>query len=398
MACPEGVITIGDCTSNGPREHIHEARMKICSVITSFTTGGAETLVCNLSRRFVRAGHEAGVVALSPASSLGNSPESEERMIARLRSEGIEAACLGLDARRSMLKGRSEIGRFLSTARPDVVHVHTARAALMAGFARTGVPLILTHHNSRLSFPRHLYRLFDRFVFSYVGISAACAAQTARHARRPVRLIVNGAEDRTAIEGPRTGPAAKPTIIAVGTVSDQKDYPTLVATAKRLVPRLDAANMTFDLQIVGGGEGLGRLEGLVRAEGLEDHVRLLGVRNDVPDLLRSADLFVNSSRYEGLSVAMIEALMAALPVVATDVAGNSEVVRPSENGLLVAPADPGALASAIATVLLDRKLYGQFSKGALTSSRAFSLQRCAEEHLGLYAEAIACASNPRQAA
>jgi glycosyltransferase involved in cell wall biosynthesis len=372
--------------------------MDICSVITSFTTGGAEMLVCNLSRNFVAAGHQASVVALSHAEAVGNSADSEKEIVARLRENGVDATILGLDGRRSMLKGRRALGRYLDEKRPDVLHLHTARATLMAGLSGTNIPLILTHHNSRLSFSRHLYKVFDQFVFAYVGISPTCASQTRRHARRPVRLILNGAESSRAAGVPRTAPGERPTIIAVGTISDQKDYPALVAAAKCLVPLLAAEDREFTVQIIGGGEGLSGLEDLVRTEGLDGKIDLLGVRSDVPDLLKAADLFVNSSRYEGLSVATIEALMTGLPIVATDVPGNRDIVHESENGFLVGGGDPAAFAGAIAKVLSDDKLYSQLSSGALNSSKNFTLERCAEEHLGLYEEAVASRGAGRHAA
>jgi glycosyltransferase involved in cell wall biosynthesis len=372
--------------------------MDICSVITSFTTGGAEMLVCNLSRNFVAAGHQASVVALSHAEAVGNSPDSETQIQARLRENGVDATILGLDGRRSMLKGRRALGRYLEQKRPDVLHLHTARATLMAGLSGTNVPLILTHHNSRLSFSRHLYKVFDQFVFAYVGISPTCASQTRRHARRPVRLILNGADVSRAARAPRTAPGERPTIIAVGTISDQKNYSALVAAAKCLVPLLASANREFTLQIIGGGEGLSELEELVKKEELEGEIDLLGVRSDVPDLLKAADLFVNSSRYEGLSVATIEALMSGLPVIATDVPGNRDIVDDGENGLLVAQGDPARFAGAIAKALLDHELYSNLSSGALNSSKNFTLERCAEEHLALYEEAVASRGAGRHAA
>lgn len=372
--------------------------MHICSIITSFTTGGAETLVGNLSRYFVEAGHQASIVALSNAQVLGNSPEAEIQIMARLRGLGISVGSLGLDSRRSMFKGRRALGRYLQETRPDILHLHTARAVLMAGLSRVSAPLILTHHNSRLSFPRHLYKFFDQFAFAYVGISADCASKTRKYARRPVRLILNGADLSIGAQSARAVPSEPASIIAVGTISDQKDYPTLIAAAKCLLPRFEARHRTFRIDIVGGGEQIGRLQDMVRGEGLDSCVRLLGLRNDVPELLQSADLYVNSSLYEGLSIAMIEGLMSALPVVATDVAGNRELVKHGENGLLVPPADPDALASAIATALLSRGLYAQLSSKAVISSKAFTMERCAEEHLNLYEEAIAANFGRRRAA
>ena len=131
---------------------------------------------------------------------------------------------------------------------------------------------------------------------------------------------------------------------------------------------------------------------------MESHVQLLGVRTDVPDLLRSADLFVNSSHYEGMSVAMIEGLMAALPVVATDVPGNRELIRDGENGLLVPTANPDALASSMAKVLLSTSSYEQLSSGALISSKPYSIEECGRAHLQLYQEALASGPRARQAA
>lgn len=362
--------------------------MRICSIITSFTSGGAETLVCNLSELFGKAGHDFAVVALSDADQLGNCPKTESRMMARIRTAGGEALSLALGHRRGTLAGASALRRMLATLRPDVVHVHTARAALMLTLVRCSAPVILTHHNSRLGFPKQLFKLFDRTVDAYVAISEECAAQTRRTARRPVQLIINGADSSAFSTAPRLAPAAHATVIAVGTLSDQKDYPTLIRAVRPLVDLLASNDKKVRVRIVGGGVILPQLTALIKKEGVGDVVELLGVRSDVPELLRCADLFVNSSRYEGLSVAMIEAMMAALPIVATDVPGNRELVQHLSNGLLVAPGDSKQLAQAISSVLLDPKDYASYSAEALARSRNLTIEACAEAHLRLYGQAL----------
>src|SRR3982751_258734 len=127
--------------------------MHICSIITSFTSGGAETLVCNLSRKFGGGGHKGAVVALCDAATLGNSTEVEDGLIKGLRESGVVVASLQLNRKRSLLKGRRSLAQCLHSQHPDLIHAHTARAALMAGWSGSNRPLILTHHNSRLSFP-----------------------------------------------------------------------------------------------------------------------------------------------------------------------------------------------------------------------------------------------------
>lgn len=103
--------------------------------------------------------------------------------------------------------------------------------------------------------------------------------------------------------------------------------------------------------IVGEVELDSDLRGLVAAAGLEPHLRLLGRRNDMPAVYPAFDLFVLSSHDEGMSNAILEAMAAERPVVATDVGGTGEVVRHGESGLLVAPRDPAPLAAAIAELL-----------------------------------------------
>ena len=123
--------------------------MRICSIITSFTSGGAETLVCNLSELFAKAGHGSAVIALSDAVQVGNCPETEQRMMARVRDAGGQALSLSLGYWRDLLAGAWALRRAIREQCPDVIHAHTARAALMLSITPPAAPLVLTHHNSR---------------------------------------------------------------------------------------------------------------------------------------------------------------------------------------------------------------------------------------------------------
>lgn len=362
--------------------------MRICSIITSFTSGGAETLVCNLSDLFGKAGHSFSVIALSDAVQVGNCPETERQMMKRVRDGDGAALSLSLGKRRSTLAGAWALRRALREQRANIVHAHTARAALMLSIIPRSVPVILTHHNSRLGFPGLLFKLFDRTVDTYVAISEECATQARRVARRPVELIINGADSRFRFVGQRLAPAAEPMILAVGTVSKQKDYPTLIRSVKPLLALLAPSNTTVQIRIVGGGATLPQLRKLAREEGVDDVVELLGVRSDVPQLMHATDLFVNTSLYEGLSVAMVEAMMSALPIVATDVPGNRELVHHGVNGLLVPPEDSERFAAAIASVLLDRKIYADFSAKSVGRSKNLTIEACADAHLELYQRVI----------
>lgn len=368
--------------------------MHVCSIITSFTAGGAEVLVGNLAETFVAAGHQATVLALSDAVQVGNDPAIERTMMVRLAEAGVDARSLALANRRNVLAGAQALRHALAAAPPDVIHAHSAAALPALALARLHRPIVLTHHNSRLSFPPWAYRLFDRVVSSYVAISDQCAAQTARHARKPIRRIPNAASASFKAIVPRPAAARDPVILAVGTISPQKDYPTLIRTARPLAHRLAATGRRPLIRIAGGGASIDTLAALIQAEGVADHVELLGARSDVLALMRSADLFANASLWEGFSIAMIEAAMTALPIVATDVAGNREMVLPDVNGTLVAPRDPQALADAVAAIVTDDARYAALSAGALASVDHFSIEACAAAHLGLYRDTIGATRAP----
>lgn len=138
------------------------------------------------------------------------------------------------------------------------------------------------------------------------------------------------------------------------------------------------------VRIIGDGPLRQELQHLIEAERVIDVVELAGIRTDVRQQLRQADLLVNSSAYEGMPIAVIEAMMSALPVVATDVPGNKELVRHGSSGLLVPRGQPELLARAIVKALGASATYAAFSDAALALSGNYALEPCAAAHLGLY--------------
>jgi glycosyltransferase involved in cell wall biosynthesis len=123
----------------------------------------------------------------------------------------------------------------------------------------------------------------------------------------------------------------------------------------------------------------------VRQLGLEGHVRFLGNRADVPDLVRASDLFVHPSHEEGFSNAILEAMAGGLPVVACEVGGNPEVVRDDVTGLLVPPRDPERLAAAMRGLLDDGEKRRRMGvEGRRRASEEFPLDRMVKEMEALY--------------
>jgi glycosyltransferase involved in cell wall biosynthesis len=175
---------------------------------------------------------------------------------------------------------------------------------------------------------------------------------------------------------------ATPLVIAVGRLAPQKALSDLL----RAFALLRTPDPTPQLRIVGRGRLRSALQSEIDALGLRDRVRLLGLRSDVPRLLAASDLYVSSSHWEGLPVAMLEAMAAGVPVIATEVGDVPRVLDPG-CGVLVPPRDPAALARAIAELIADPVRRRRLAAGGRSRVRAqFGLQAWADRHMMLYEE------------
>jgi len=179
---------------------------------------------------------------------------------------------------------------------------------------------------------------------------------------------------------------AWPIVGTVGYLVEAKAHHYLVDATARLVARYPR----LALLLCGEGPTRPRLERQIRDLGLEGHVRLLGERDDVADLLGVLDVFAMSSRREGVGRALSEAMYRGLPVVSTAVAGVSELVVHGETGLLVPPHDPDALAAAIDRVLSEPDLAGRMAAAAHRRARdLMSLDRMIGDLARLYDRIVA---------
>jgi len=141
---------------------------------------------------------------------------------------------------------------------------------------------------------------------------------------------------------------------------------------------------------VGGGPLLAELQGLAQRLQIGSRVHFLGISNNVLGILPECNVFVLPSRSEAMPVSILEAMASGLPVVATNVGSVREVVVHGTTGLLAPPEDPGALCSALRTVLLDEKLAQDFgSAGRQRAEQVFSLEQQVDGYLRLYREVCA---------
>jgi glycosyltransferase involved in cell wall biosynthesis len=173
--------------------------------------------------------------------------------------------------------------------------------------------------------------------------------------------------------------------VMVCRLSPVKDVATMIRAARVIAN----SHPDFHLDIVGDGPSRPALQTLQRVLGLERHVTFHGAQSDVRPYLRDATLFVQSSTSEGISMTLLEAMAAGLPVVATNVGGTAEVVQKGTTGVLIEPEDVDALATTVMRLLTDRAQLLSMSRAARErAERCFDARRMTGDYEGLYLEAV----------
>jgi glycosyltransferase involved in cell wall biosynthesis len=214
---------------------------------------------------------------------------------------------------------------------------------------------------------------------------------------RKITVICNGVDtkrygqsvDRVLVRS-QLGLAANARLIAmVGTLKKVKGHCYMIETMASLVSQFPDLHLLF----IGDGELRDELEAQVAALDLCERVHFLGNRHDVPDLLAASDIFVLPSLWEGLSMALLEAMASGLPVVASKVSGTVQAIIPNQTGLLVPPGDVERLTEAIRQLLSDPVRAQAMGAAARRRVEAeFSAKKQANEHLALYHRLL---GNPR---
>jgi glycosyltransferase involved in cell wall biosynthesis len=367
-------------------------------VCTALQRAGAETQVAALALALKARGWEVAVASMTPPTAF-----AEE-----LREAGVAVESLGM--RRGFANPVALLGlrRIIKRRRPSVLHSHLVHANVLARLTRAicEVPVLVSTAHSisdggRLR--RWGYRLTDRLTDVTTNVSRAAVERYVEAGAAPpgrIRFMPNGLEtERFAAD-----PAARAKLrgeldvrerfvwLAVGRFEEAKDYRNMLEAFARVArDRADAV-----LLVAGGGSLEQQVRALVKKLGLAACVRFLGVRRDVPQLMSAADAYVLSSAWEGMPMVLLEASAAGLPVVATQVGGNGEVVLDGRSGLLVPPKDPAALAAAVVKTMelseCERREMGR--RGREFVRAHFDMGIVVEQWERLYAELLAAKGVP----
>ena len=334
------------------------APLRIVHVVENLERGGLERMVIDLVVAQRAAGHDPRVVCLFQPGALAAELEAREIEVQACgKRGGFDPGAL----RRLRAQLRKTPGAILHTHNANA-HYHAVAAAFGVSLAKT----INTRHGMGAARPRSRGEwLYRRTMGRTDVVVAVCEAARARFAAQGVRprrgllAVPNGirvdafsaanAERRAALRSVLELPHGARIVGTVGRLNPVKDQACLL----RAFARLHRERPEAALVLVGDGALRGALEAQAAALGIGEALRFLGDRGDVRQLLQGFDAFALSSLSEGYSMALLEACASALPIVATDVGGNREIVVDGRNGLLVPAADEAALADALARLLCD---------------------------------------------
>jgi len=324
--------------------------MRVMFLSTSMGMGGADKQLLSAAQLMHAQGHAVCIVSLTELGPMG----------LEARTQGIRTE--SLDMRRGVPdpRGLIRLIRLVRAWKPDVLHSHMVHANLMARAVRlfARVPVIVsTIHNIYEGGPLWMaaYRVSNGLVDHMTIISEAAADRFVKEGIVPRELLTcvpNGVDtERFRQVAPGTREALRSSIgvhdrfvwLAVGRFEIAKDYPNMLHAFAQVCQR----DPNAVLLLVGHGSLQQETESLAQSLGLGDRIRFLGVRSDVPEVMAAADGYVMSSAWEGMPIALLEAGAAGLPIVATRVGGNHEVVRDGESGFLVPPRDSEALGQAM---------------------------------------------------
>ena len=360
----------------------------VALLLESDGPGGAERVLLDLAEALRARGHE--VCPIGPAAGCG-------WLAGEFRARGFVPETFTL---RRVIDPQCATGLAETLRRRgvDVVHSHEFTMAVYGTVAARLVrkPHVITFHGSqtmtRALRRRVAVRQAIRWSSHAVAVSSATREQLVTDlgsVGRRIQLILNGVPVREGSAEPirrelgiREGEVV---VLAVGNLDPRKGHVILLRALLLLEQR--GLSVPWRLVIAGGRGGPERkpLAALAEEAGVSERVHVLKSRGDIPDLLAAADVFAMPSLWEGLPLALLEAMVAGKPIVASATSGIPEAIRSEQDGLLVPPGDVEALATALGRLLPDPAERRRFAGAALERGRKdFTVDRVATDYERLY--------------
>jgi glycosyltransferase involved in cell wall biosynthesis len=327
------------------------AKRTLFHIVTSLEVGGVERVVVQLGALQVKQGFDVHIVCIYTGGALVNAAQAA----------GMTVHILDKSSGKPFLQLLQQLRSILHRFSSSVVHTHNLVPHYYASFASLGLKRV-TLVNSRHDMGEHysskqgraLYWLTRINTHAFVAVCEKAKDKfltTGEFPPNKANVVVNGIDLSVFknLVGPKPVELLKNRLtqfVSVGRCHPVKNHLLMLEAFKLALARGCKGQLT----IVGDGSTLNELQRFVAENKLEASIVFLGARSDIPDILIKSDVFVQSSKTEGYSLALVEACAAALPIIATNVGGNSEIVSHQHNGLLIDNFSVEQMAQAMASL------------------------------------------------
>lgn len=348
-------------------------KIKVLECIRQGQIGGGESHLLSLVENLNRDLFEPVVLSFTDGP-----------MVQRLRKLGVDSHVIYTEKPFDISKW-SKVRDLLKAEKPDLIHAHGTRASSNTLWAARSlkIPLIYTvhgwsFHDDQQPLVRRLRILGERYLTSRSNLNIAVSASNRQsgldHIPGLKALVINNGIDQQRFSPSGTFgnirqelniPADALLVLFIARFTAHKQPLTLIRAFREALPSLP----WMHLLMVGDGDQKAEGVQLAKELSLEGKLSFQAFRQDVPDILAAADIFVLPSLWEGLPIGLLEAMAMGKAVIATRVDGTKEVVQPEINGLLVEPGDTAALAAALVRLGKDEALRQSLRQKALDTVR-----------------------------
>lgn len=355
--------------------------MKILQIITSLRIGGAEKLITDMVPLFIKKGHTVDVLLFDGI---------ETSFKQQLLNQNIKIISLGVNI---FVYNPLLICKLIPIIKQyDIVHTHNTACQYFVAIAskflnHKKIKLITTEHNTTNRRRNiHWLKPIEKWMYKQYN-SIICISDKAKEnlqeyigSNHPIKTIYNGIDIQkfmhaTSLNRDSLGLKDNFIICMVAGFRPQKDQDTLIQAMKRLPNN-------FHLWLIGDGERHKELEILTQKEQLTNRVKFWGIRSDIPQLLKTADIIVMSSHWEGLSLSSLEGMSSGKPFIASDVDGLHEIVN--GYGMLFPEGNDKALSEIILKLMTDKTLYTNIAQKCQKRAEEFDIQKTTSSYLAIY--------------
>ena len=356
--------------------------INVLHIVLGLQVGGLEKFVLDLANKYSPR-IKPFIVCLEEKGVLGNHKHDGLYIVELYKEPGIR------------LKTIRQLVSLTKELNIDIIHTHNSGPHFYGSITGllTRRPVVHTKHgrNNPADKKKVWLNRFSSFLTRKIVAVSQNAADVCvdieKVSSTTVSVILNGIDTNLFCPAAKEDESTQD-MVRIGIVarlSAEKDHQTLLSACRLLVGHVDG----FHLEIIGDGPLRSTLEKTVRTLGLDKHVSFAGMRHDVPELLRQLDIFVLSSTTEGISLTLLEAMATNLPVVATDVGGNPEVIINGETGYIVPSQNPEEMACKLSLLINDATLRRQMGKkGRERVVTQFSIKETVKKYEELYCEIL----------